>query len=794
MIPVPDASRTINNYDELYRRKFSEPQGLIRFSTTVEDCTGCPYTMDEEDEQWLIKYNVHAQRRPEEKLTEDQFEQVMWQFEKATNEKVPFLNVSIENTSIPDYNVLEPTFVGNALNALKPAAQHVYSHWRQRRLKRGGKMIIPQLRFDDTLRNESDPYLCFRRRETKPLRKTRRTDAQSLDKLRRLRKEMDDARKLLEMVSRREKMRKESLLLEHLVFDQKCTVRDMQRKLGIKDDDELLAPPKKKKRIIELGSSGATIKIPLSKIKRESLDSGPNTPTSDRPDRLSLSSPTGSVLETELARRRAMEGWEDMTDYPYQPFPLSIPMQFFRHVHPTSLAASNQRPSARQPSYRRRVGRGGRAFMDRRGIRPPTLPSDHQSVSGKTKPRDYYERCWDRYKFDNDMSDDEMVIDDSKESLTRYRCTLLSEADLRNLITMPFHNPSQNLPLLNGFPPGVPRINAVVAKNMVPNTNGTNGSTPHGNNVNMNNRPTINGLPLAQPVKRQNSKTKLTPQQAAVAMANGMMAANMAAQAANSTASPTSSQNQAAVVAAVAAQQQQQQAAAGISSVNGVAANMHKKLVANVALQRAAVATVSSGLQTPQRPKPGMVNGSPNMMMTPVLAANGLNGIGIQTPNGAANQAPGGLPLKMPQRLAMMAGGGTHTPGSSSPNALAIAQAAAAATQAQSVMQSHQAVTQVLATSHSGLRGGMAVPVVNGLPVSLSQSSVVSSPSLLATPLPLSPQMNHALPQQGQQQQQLSAAMMRAPSKSPQQGINSSSPPPPSHHQQRINHVTDTRC
>lgn len=95
MIPVPDASRTIANYDELYRRKFSEPSGLIRFSTTVEDCTGCPYTMDEEDEQWLIKHNSHAQRKPEEKLTEDQFEQVMWQFEKATNEKLPFLNVSI---------------------------------------------------------------------------------------------------------------------------------------------------------------------------------------------------------------------------------------------------------------------------------------------------------------------------------------------------------------------------------------------------------------------------------------------------------------------------------------------------------------------------------------------------------------------------------------------------------------------------------------------------------------------------------------------------------------------------
>lgn len=153
--------------------------------------------------------------------------------------------------------MLESTFLGHALTPLKSVAQHVYPHWRQRRLKRGGKIIIPQLRFDDTLRNESDPYICFRRRETKPLRKTRRTDAQSLEKLRRLRQEMEQARNLLEMVSRREKIRKESLILEHLVFDQKCTVRDMQRKLGIKDDDELLAPPKKKKKSLsEAGLSG----------------------------------------------------------------------------------------------------------------------------------------------------------------------------------------------------------------------------------------------------------------------------------------------------------------------------------------------------------------------------------------------------------------------------------------------------------------------------------------------------------------------------------------------------------
>lgn len=344
---------------------------------------------------------------------------------------------------------------------------------------------------------------------------------------------------------------------------------------------------------------------------------------------------------------------------------------------------------------------------------------------------------------------------------------------------MPYHNPSQNLSA--GFQPGVSRINAAVGKAMVPNNNGSSSNAPHSNN--MNNRPTVNGLPSAQPVKRQNSKTKLTPQQLSLAMAN-----NFTAQAANSLSAPVSSQNQA---AALTSTDQQQQTAAGIPTINGTPVNMHKRLTANSTLQQRATATAAvvaaaanggqiSSLQTPQRAKPGIVNGSPNMMMTPVMTANGMNSIGIQTPNNTVNQATAGLPLKMPPpRLAMMAGTPSQTPGSPSPNTLTLAH---------SLMQVQQAANQQL--THGGIRSAMAVPVVNGLPVSLSQNSAVSSPSLLATPLPLSPQLGHTLPQQGQQQQ-LSAAMIRAPSKSPQQGMNNSSPP---HHQARISHVSDTRC
>lgn len=67
------------------------------------------------------------------------------------------------------------------------------------------------------------------------LRKTRgtRTDSQSLDKLRRLRDEMSRAKQILEMITNREAARKESIVLEHLIFEQRVLVRRLKKKLGI---------------------------------------------------------------------------------------------------------------------------------------------------------------------------------------------------------------------------------------------------------------------------------------------------------------------------------------------------------------------------------------------------------------------------------------------------------------------------------------------------------------------------------------------------------------------------------
>ncbi|KAF9969175.1 Enhancer of polycomb-like protein 1 [Actinomortierella ambigua] len=441
-IPTPDASRKIENYKDLYTRVFTAPSTLIRFSSTVEDCVGCPYTMDEDDEKWLATFNASRGPKEDAKLSEDHFEQIMWQFEKTTNERVPFLH--LDKGQIPTFDEIKNAFMTPQLGAIKQFASHVYPWWSERRNRRGGKMIMPQLKFEEVVRNEADPYLCFRRRESKPVRKTRRTDQQSIEKLRRLRMEMESARSLLEMVSRREKVRKESLVLEHMIFDQRCKVREYRRNLGIKEEDDDSSHKKKSRK----AETSATIRIPLNFKDRD--------PLSQDKDRSGLSS-----IDAELAKRREDDvGWEDLTDNPYQPFLVPFSQQCYKSL--------SQPRNGRFASFRKRMGRGGRLHIDRHFYRPSPYPKEafardpFGGVAGggggpahgyngylgggggfghpAGSPHGQQDYVFDKFRFDNDGFDQDEIVDDLRDGMIRYRCTLLSETDLRSLSTSTRHH------------------------------------------------------------------------------------------------------------------------------------------------------------------------------------------------------------------------------------------------------------------------------------------------------------------------------------------------------------------
>lgn len=208
--------------------------------------------MDEADEIALQKINLHlpSELKP---CTEDQFEEVMGFFEEIVHTKQPY--ASVDNAPVLPLAEFEEQFEEGVGPTVRRLAKFIYEHWKSRRLDSANHNLQPSLKVSnagslqvllltimkfetgqDT--DDADPYVCFRRREIRQIRKTRHRDAQSAEKLRRLRKELEDARHIMAMVKQREIMRKEVLSIDKMLFKQRADVKETKRKLGIKGDDE----------------------------------------------------------------------------------------------------------------------------------------------------------------------------------------------------------------------------------------------------------------------------------------------------------------------------------------------------------------------------------------------------------------------------------------------------------------------------------------------------------------------------------------------------------------------------
>ncbi|ORX55570.1 hypothetical protein DM01DRAFT_1334963 [Hesseltinella vesiculosa] len=388
-IPTPDASLTIKTevYNALYRKNFKTPFTYIRYSTTVEETMGCPYVMDEADDAFLKQFEKD---HPALLLTEDHFEEIMYKLEKITNTQLP--NLSVDPSQLPDYDAFQSLVQPDDPLLNEPAFEPVFEHWRKRRAKRAGQNIIPDLKYEDVIKNEVDPYVCFRHRETKSFRKIRKTDESSVHSLHRLRTDLETAKVLLEMVLRREKGLKEAIALDATIFEKKLKFREYQRALGIKEEDDTIFAPKKKRKVNDIGT---TIKIPLSKLKKEK-------------------SPVQQAIDAELARRKEQDApYEDITNYPWQPFAHRVPNMFYFHV-----------VKGDRVQFRKRTGRNGRLYLDRIGYQPqsPSTEAERSALA--------------RFQFDSDHSDDDSEDLDEVWMQPRsllHRAAEISENDLRLL-------------------------------------------------------------------------------------------------------------------------------------------------------------------------------------------------------------------------------------------------------------------------------------------------------------------------------------------------------------------------
>ncbi|KAI9796234.1 MAG: Enhancer of polycomb-like protein 1 [Candelina submexicana] len=468
-IPTPDTIASTIQYGRLYPLQFPQPATYIRFSSTVEDCSGCPYCLSSEDDVYLKSMN---RKNPSALCSEDQFEELMNFFEETAQLKQPY--AAVDCPPVVSYDEMEASFDDAIVENAKPLARGVYEHWKSRRLQRGNKPLMLNLKFEtgqDT--DDADPYVCFRRREVRQVRKTRGRDAQSTEKLKKLRKELEDARQLMAMVRQREMTRRDMLAVDRQLFEQRAELKRVKRTLGIRGDDEDLINQKRRKTIEQSqGRQSAT-----------QLRSFPRTDGRAAEADLVLLHDLLAEKENDIAReinqkirqhKKWNEGWLDFTRAPLTPrLEESDPATFRSAVNeylPTPPASVSSEPSGEavhtgedsptgvrgdavsvryasptsedascqsRPSFRRRVGRGGRLMIDRRGMQLQSREYMDSSVS-------------DRYKYDQDEEDDRpLFLMDSYDLMNmRYRASYSAASQVAQ--AQPSRRAQQDIHMMNG--------------------------------------------------------------------------------------------------------------------------------------------------------------------------------------------------------------------------------------------------------------------------------------------------------------------------------------------------------
>ncbi|KAI9797515.1 MAG: Enhancer of polycomb-like protein 1 [Piccolia ochrophora] len=447
-IPTPDAIQSNIQYDRLYPLRFQQPATYIRFSSTVEDCSGCQYCMSSEDDEFLKTLNQN--KSVSTQCTEDQFEEVMDCFEQTSQAKQPF--AAVDNPPVVGFDEMQSLLEERLDEHVRAFAEEIYEHWKSSRINEGGKALMSSLKFETGQEtDDADPYVCFRRREMRQVRKTRGRDAQSTEKLRKLRKELEEARQLVELVVQREKSRKDILGVDKALFEQRLKVKEAKRRLGIKTDDEDLVnqKPQKKKAIDQLQSqrpAGPQLKLPV-------LPNGRSAEADLVQLHDILAEKENEIqrdIESKLAQHRQWNaGYIDLTRLPLTPTSKQSSNAGFRtaitEYLPTPPASVSSEASGdaehadlespshgrndsvtvrcaspthdsgqSRPSFRRRIGRGGRLMIDRRGMHSRSKEGIDPIIQ-------------DRFKFDRDEDEDEPMhpVDLFDALSMRYRASFI---------------------------------------------------------------------------------------------------------------------------------------------------------------------------------------------------------------------------------------------------------------------------------------------------------------------------------------------------------------------------------
>jgi len=241
---------------------------------------------------------------------------------------------------------------------------------------------------------------------------------------------MEKGRHMVQCIVEREQMKKQSVELDSMIFQRRAIVKETKRRLGIKGDDEDLVNRPRKQRPAE-----APVPVARPAVRHDGRPPEADLRQLDDVIRAQKQNTFKAVLDNRVRRQQASIGQYDRTlDFISSSSPIeeeSTSGKGFRSVRsyylpsPPPSEDSNSSPDSMShhremtkpqisfqtastigkrgrdersppPSFRRRIGRGGRLMIDRRGIK--LRQGDRDSIE---------DIVLDRFKYDQDSEDEE---------------------------------------------------------------------------------------------------------------------------------------------------------------------------------------------------------------------------------------------------------------------------------------------------------------------------------------------------------------------------------------------------
>ncbi|WOK95265.1 enhancer of polycomb-like protein 1 isoform X1 [Canna indica] len=358
-IPTPQFS-TVETYERDYSRTFAQTANYVRGrGARAEIGEFIEYDLDNEDEDWLEEFSNERKI-----LSPEKFETILFKLEVLDHKARERSGVITPTFGAPIPVLLHLDAAAEALQSLSirfTVLQSIYNYWKSKR-ERWQKPILRHLQPPPPV-NDTNPYNVFRPREKTHRLHTRRmqrreNSVQSFEKLRQVRRSLEQAKRVVEALIKREEMKRE--LMEYEVNLQRVQMKYKHEAQLVEDQMTLL---------------GLQVPSKLASSDDDYMGSDDTAngtrqvgPTSVHPryaDSNFFVVHTGR-MKGELKRRPVSNGWllkRDPDD----------PMLFTRPLDPNQLAAAGimQPPCAPSingsiaPTFHGRIGRGGRIIFDR---------------------------------------------------------------------------------------------------------------------------------------------------------------------------------------------------------------------------------------------------------------------------------------------------------------------------------------------------------------------------------------------------------------------------------------------